>query len=68
MPLMYLCSMQVLTSQYSMQAELGAPLPDAPDCGGVQITVECSPCAGAAYQVGQHSAAHPLNIKHYLGT
>ncbi len=34
-----------------MQAELGSPLPDNPECGGVQITVECSPCAGIALHV-----------------
>ena len=43
-----------------MQAELGAPLPDTPDCGGVQITVECSPCAGAASQVCGHDAVLQL--------
>ncbi|CAK0752194.1 hypothetical protein CVIRNUC_002127 [Coccomyxa viridis] len=33
-----------------VKAELGSPLPDTPDCGGVQITVECSPCTGPELQ------------------
>ncbi|CAL5227658.1 g10664 [Coccomyxa viridis] len=33
-----------------VKAELGAPLPDSPDCGGLHITVECSPCAGPTSQ------------------
>ena len=34
------------------QAELGTPLLETPDLGGVQVGVECSPCAGPSYQVG----------------
>ncbi len=41
------------TLYFGLQAELGSPLPNSPDCGGVQITVECSPCAGAVSQVGK---------------
>lgn len=32
------------------QAEIGVPLEETPDCGGLQVTVECSPCAGPSYQ------------------
>ncbi|KAK9906890.1 hypothetical protein WJX75_009799 [Coccomyxa subellipsoidea] len=33
-----------------VKAEIGIPLEETPDCGGLQVTVECSPCAGPSYQ------------------
>lgn len=34
-----------------LQAEVGTPTEEAPGCGGMQLTVDVSPCAGSRLQV-----------------
>ncbi|CAL8462353.1 g1886 [Coccomyxa elongata] len=43
------CSIGSTQVLVGVKVEIGVPLEQTPDCGGLQVTVECSPCAGPSY-------------------